>query len=404
MTDCKEEQPAPDNLARFFDNFALLLRLPRPLREPFLAALRLQPALIVGGEPLEPFRSEEELEQQAEEDEVKLLELEQLLRQLCDPLATGSAVQEASPQLTQLLADLQAILDAADPQQALRDYDPFPRDRTEREGTSEIDIPGGHFFREKIETCVHYGPAVFSHVRPLNHQLYISEAGRAYEDVAPYRLKNICVGSEDPAINRPNHFQEGIDPAKAILAHPLPGTAKLAYYLLSDLAKTPSAGRELYRERQLGNDWTFSAHTRTATTSDGRIFAVNCRTTPERIDPYLYEITEAKASNRGPLPSPLRDTSIIAMGGYVYLLGGRGEGEKVSRKAYRYSIRDKKWSQLAESNVGVRKATVCTVSGRYLCKLGGLNEFDYISKVIEMYDCLTDKWSLVRASPRNILE
>jgi N-acetylneuraminic acid mutarotase len=70
------------------------------------------------------------------------------------------------------------------------------------------------------------------------------------------------------------------------------------------------------------------------------------------------------------------------MGGYIYLLGGRGEGEKVSRKAYRYSIKDKKWNQLSESNVGVRKATVCTVSGRYLCKLGGLNEFDYISKVI----------------------
>ena len=44
------------------------------------------------------------------------------------------------------------------------------------------------------------------------------------------------------------------------------------------------------------------------------------------------------------------------------------------------------------------------VAGRYICKLGGLNEFDYINKVIEMYDTLTDKWSLVRASPRNILE
>jgi hypothetical protein len=92
MTDCKEEPQTNDNLARFFDNFALMLRLPLPHRESFLAALRQQPALIIGSEPLEPFRTEEELEQQAEEDEVKLLELEQLLRQLCDPLATGPAV------------------------------------------------------------------------------------------------------------------------------------------------------------------------------------------------------------------------------------------------------------------------------------------------------------------------
>lgn len=59
---------------------------------------------------------------------------------------------------------------------------------------------------------------------------------------------------------------------------------------------------------------------------------------------------------------------------------------------------------IAESNVALRKATVCVVNNRYICKLGGLNEFDYINKVIEMYDTITDKWSLVRASPRNIME
>ena len=54
--------------------------------------------------------------------------------------------------------------------------------------------------------------------------------------------------------------------------------------------------------------------------------------------------------------------------------------------------------------MALRKPTVCVVANRYICKLGGLNEFDYINKVIEMYDSLTDKWSMVRASPRNILE
>ena len=47
---------------------------------------------------------------------------------------------------------------------------------------------------------------------------------------------------------------------------------------------------------------------------------------------------------------------------------------------------------------------MCAVSNRYILKLGGLNEFDYINKVIEMYDTVADRWSLVRASPRNILE
>ena len=54
--------------------------------------------------------------------------------------------------------------------------------------------------------------------------------------------------------------------------------------------------------------------------------------------------------------------------------------------------------------MALRKATVCTINDRYILKLGGLNEFDYINKIIEMYDTVTDRWSVVRASPRNIME
>ena len=54
--------------------------------------------------------------------------------------------------------------------------------------------------------------------------------------------------------------------------------------------------------------------------------------------------------------------------------------------------------------MALKKPTVCVVNNRYICKLGGLNEFDYINKVMEMYDIVTDRWSMVRASPKNILE
>jgi N-acetylneuraminic acid mutarotase len=104
------------------------------------------------------------------------------------------------------------------------------------------------------------------------------------------------------------------------------------------------------------------------------------------------------------LPAGKRDAALLYMAGYIYLIGGRGEGERCSKKNYRYSIKEKKWTQLAESNVALRKPTVCALNGRYICKLGGLNEFDYINKIIEMYDSVTDKWALVRASARNILE
>ena len=139
-------------------------------------------------------------------------------------------------------------------------------------------------------------------------------------------------------------------------------------------------------------------------TANGKIFAIGCRTTKDKIDPYLYEITESKASNRGPIPAPKRDSSLISLNNNIYVIGGQGDGEKCSRKNFRYDIKTKKWVNIAESNVALRKPTICIVANRYICKIGGLNEFDYINKVIEMYDSLTDRWSLVRASPRNIME
>jgi hypothetical protein len=61
------------------------------------------------------------------------------------------------------------------------------------------------------------------------------------------------------------------------------------------------------------------------------------------------------------------------MNGYIYLIGGKGDGEKCTKKNYRYSIKEKKWVQISESNVPLRKATVCSLNNRYICKLGGLN-------------------------------
>ena len=59
-------------------------------------------------------------------------------------------------------------------------------------------------------------------------------------------------------------------------------------------------------------------------TPSGKIYAINCRTTKTKIDSYFYEIGESKASNRGPLPAPKRDSSLIYMNGNIYLIGGQG--------------------------------------------------------------------------------
>lgn len=150
--------------------------------------------------------------------------------------------------------------------------------------------------------------------------------------------------------------------------------------------------------------WNFSPFVKTLITPDGRIFAINCKSTPSRIDPCMYEITPEKVSNKGRMPNAKLNCSFIYCNKKLYVMGGHDVNEPCSTKNYCYSLRDKKWKEIADANVGLRKPTLCTFRDRYIVKLGGINEFDYISKVIEIYDTNTNNWSIVRASPKNVLE
>ena len=77
----------------------------------------------------------------------------------------------------------------------------------EKEGTSEIDIPNSHFFKELVNTAIDYPPTVFSSVRPLNHQFYVTEAARTYHEITPFKIKTIALSiTEGPEINRQNFF------------------------------------------------------------------------------------------------------------------------------------------------------------------------------------------------------
>ena len=61
-------------------------------------------------------------------------------------------------------------------------------------------------------------------------------------------------------------------------------------------------------------------------TPSGKIYAINCRTTDNKIDSYLYEITETKASNRGPMPVARRDSAILFINENIYIIGGQADG------------------------------------------------------------------------------
>ena len=75
---------------------------------------------------------------------------------------------------------------------------------------------------------------------------------------------------------------------------------------MNDICKILFMESDYYHEKTLSNDWVFSPWTRSVTTPEGKIFAINCKTTKNKIDSCMYEIGDLKASNRGPLPNPRR--------------------------------------------------------------------------------------------------
>ena len=79
---------------------------------------------------------------------------------------------------------------------------------------------------------------------------------------------------------------------------------------MADVVRTATISKDYYQESVI--------------TPNGKIFAINCRSTKDKIDPYFYEISESKASNRGPLMAAKRDATLVYMSGCVYLIGGRG--------------------------------------------------------------------------------
>ena len=90
-----------------------------------------------------------------------------------------------------------------------------------------------------------------------------------------------------------------------------PHSKILYYYFLDDIVKENSLTKEYLQESILPINWTISPETKSIITSDGRIFAVGCRNTENKIDNYLYEITDTKVSKRTKIPQPKKQPGII---------------------------------------------------------------------------------------------
>ncbi len=150
-------------------------------------------------------------------------------------------------------------------------------------------VLAGHYDRELINTKIDFAASVFTWVKPALHKVYISESAKAYNEIAPIRIKTIIPNSPDsPVINIKNYFKEGLEDNKAFLAYCIPGTKNVGHYLMNDICKLLSMESEYYHERTLSNDWTFSRWTRSLTTPEGKIFAINCKTTQGKIDSCMY--------------------------------------------------------------------------------------------------------------------
>ena len=220
--------------------------------------LREQFNVMLFEERIERFRDVLELEEapaEPEEFEKRLYDLELILRQLIE-LKNNASCEEKyisyENEANKYISHLEFLIGQDDIKAAvlasrvlLEEDAPL-----EKEGTSEIDIPSTHFFKERISTKLSLSPAVFSAVRPLNHQYYVTEAARTYHEITPFKIKTISLSlAEGPVISRPSYFEEGLDEAKAVLHYCIPGTKKVAYYSMADVCKVHTLSKDYYHER-----------------------------------------------------------------------------------------------------------------------------------------------------------
>lgn len=114
-------------------------------------------------------------------------------------------------------------------------------------------------------------------------------------------------------------------------------------YRMDDICKLLTIQKEYIQENELPVAWNFSPFVKTLITPDGKIFAINCKSSQHKIDPCMYEITAEKVSNKGRLPNAKLNVGFIYCNKNLYVIGGNGTNESCSIKNYCYSFRDKKW-------------------------------------------------------------
>ena len=105
------------------------------------------------------------------------------------------------------------------------------------------------------------------------------------------------------------------------------------------------------------------------------------------------------------MPRGLIAHAATAMGGKIYVTGGRNGGNSVS-SVYVYDSQADAWTQLASMGFARRTHAFAAVRGK-LYVFGGLSAFDNIERLstAEVYDPNTDSWAQesTLTSPRSAM-
>jgi non-specific serine/threonine protein kinase len=106
-----------------------------------------------------------------------------------------------------------------------------------------------------------------------------------------------------------------------------------------------------------------------------------------------YDFRTGRWTELAPMPTPRHHVALVALGGKLYAIGGRAQGDFSSPAVERYDPRTDTWTELRQMPQGVGGPAATSAGGRIIVAGGGDDAERWISPASWSYEPARDRWT-----------
>ena len=106
-----------------------------------------------------------------------------------------------------------------------------------------------------------------------------------------------------------------------------------------------------------------------------------------------YDFRTGRWTKLAPMPTPRHHVALVALGGQLYAIGGRSQGDFSSAAVERYDPRSNTWTSLRAMPQGVGGPAAAAAGGRIIVAGGGDDAERWITPASWSFDPAGDRWT-----------